>query len=37
MKWEEITVKKYYEILDILKDDVGDAIELNSRLIDCIC
>lgn len=36
MKWEEITVKKYYEILDILKDDVGDAIELNSRLIDCI-
>lgn len=36
MKWEEITVRKYYEILDILKDDVGDAIELNSRLIDCI-
>lgn len=36
MKWEEITVKKYYEILDILKDDIGDAIEYNTRLIDCI-
>lgn len=36
MKWEEITVKKYYEILDILRDDVGDALELNARLIDCI-
>lgn len=36
MKWEEITVKQYYEILDILRDDVGDAIELNARLIDCI-
>lgn len=36
MKWEEITVNKYYEILDILNDEVGDAIEYNTRLIDCI-
>ena len=36
MKWEEITVKKYYEILEILREDVGDALELNARLIDCI-
>lgn len=36
MKWEEISVKKYYEILDILKDSVGDALESNARLIDCI-
>lgn len=36
MKWEEITVNQYYEILDILKDEVGDAIETNTRLIDCI-
>jgi len=36
MKWEEITVNKYYEILEILREDVGDALELNARLIDCI-
>lgn len=36
MKWEEITVKQYYEILEILREDVGDALEMNSRLIDCI-
>ena len=36
MKWEELTVKQYYEILDILREDVGDALESNSRLIDCI-
>ena len=36
MEWNEITVKQYYEILDILKEDVGDALELNARLIDCI-
>lgn len=36
MKWEELTVKKYYEILDILEDDIGDPLELNSQLIDCI-
>lgn len=36
MKWEEITVRQYYEILEILREDVGDALELNARLIDCI-
>ena len=36
MKWEELTVKQYYEILDILRDDIGDALELNAQLIDCI-
>lgn len=36
MEWNEITVNKYYEILDILNDEVGDAIEYNTRLIDCI-
>lgn len=36
MKWEEITVRQYYEILEILREDVGDALEMNSRLIDCI-
>ena len=36
MKWEELTVKQYYEILDILNDEVGDALETNTRLIDCI-
>ena len=36
MKWEELTVKQYYEILDILNDEAGDAIETNTRLIDCI-
>lgn len=36
MKWEEISVKKYYEILDILKEDQGDSIALNAALIDCI-
>lgn len=36
MKWEELTVRKYYEILDILKEDIGDAVELNAALIDCI-
>lgn len=36
MKWSDLTVKQYYEILDILNDEVGDAIETNTRLIDCI-
>lgn len=36
MKWDEITVNKYYEILDIFNDEEGDALEMNSRLIDCI-
>lgn len=36
MKWDEITVNKYYEILDIFNDGEGDALEMNSRLIDCI-
>lgn len=36
MKWEELTVKQYYEILDILREDVGDVLELNAQLIDCI-
>lgn len=36
MNWNEITVNKYYEILDILNDEIGDAIEYNTRLIDCI-
>lgn len=36
MKWDEITVNKYYEILDIFNDEAGDALEMNSRLIDCI-
>ena len=36
MKWEDLTVKKYYEILDILEYDIGDPLELNSQLIDCI-
>lgn len=36
MKWEDIKINQYYEILDILQDNAGDALELNSRLIDCI-
>lgn len=36
MEWSNISVKQYYEILDILNDEVGDAIEYNTRLIDCI-
>lgn len=36
MKWEELSVRKYYEILDILGEDMDDAIVANSRLIDCI-
>lgn len=36
MKWEELTVKKYYKILDIFKEEQGDAIETNVELIDCI-
>lgn len=37
MNWNEISVKQYYEILDILKQDSeGDALILNSQLIDCI-
>ena len=36
MEWSNISVKKYYEILDIFNDEAGDALEMNSRLIDCI-
>lgn len=37
MNWNEISVKQYYQILDILKEDSeGDALILNSQLIDCI-
>lgn len=34
--WSTISVRKYYEILDILGEDMDDAIVANSRLIDCI-
>jgi hypothetical protein len=37
MNWNEISVKQYYEILDILREESeDDAISLNARLIDCI-
>lgn len=36
MDWKDITVKKYYEILDILNDKQGDALATNTELIDCI-
>lgn len=31
--WESISVKKYYDILEILNDKVGDDIDKNIRLI----
>ena len=38
MKWEEISVGQYYEILDILNEDYeGDEITQNVELINCIC
>ena len=37
MKWEEISVGQYYEILDILNEDYeGDEITQNVELINCI-
>lgn len=37
MKWENISVRQYYEILDILNEDYsGDEITQNADLIDCI-
>ena len=37
MKWENISVRQFYEILDILNEDYsGDEITQNADLIDCI-
>lgn len=37
MTWDKITVKQFYEIMEILKEDDGlDPIMSNCRLIDCI-
>lgn len=34
--WDKISVKKYYEILEILNDYKDEPITLNVALIDCI-
>lgn len=36
MKWEDLTVKQYYKILDLLQEENTDPVELNVELIDCI-
>ena len=36
MNWDQITIKKYDEIMSILQDDYSDPLEMNIALINCI-
>lgn len=35
MEWKDLTVKKYYDVLDIMKNSEDD-LELTTEIIDCI-